>query len=246
MIKTFCLVFFCALKISVFADISAYDVIKKGDAQMRGNTSFSRIKIIVHRPRYKRTMLIDAWDSKAEDKFFLRVLLPKKDRGVTFLKIKNNLWQYIPKIGKEIKIETSLMQDSWMGSDFTNDDLVKQSSIVEDYLHTFEESGDPQLYRIVLSPKPGAPVVWGKIIVLARKQDNLPVKEEFYNHRGKLKKVMSLNDFKQIDGRIIPTRFIMVTVLANTMQSKTEMIYEKIIFNQKFSSFVFSKGNLRK
>lgn len=232
---------------TVWAGESAYSIIKKGDQQMRGNTSISTMKITVIRQRYKRTILLDAWDHSEENYFFIRIKQPEKDKGVTFLKTGNNrVWQYIPRIGKEIKIEASLMYDSWMGSDFTNDDLVKQSSIVNDYNHSFLKEENSRHYKILLKPKPNAAVIWGRIIIHVRKDISLPVKEEFYDHKGRLKKVMTLENFKKMGGRTIPAKITMMSVRNNKVQSKTIMVYENIRFNQTIPSSVFSKSNLRK
>lgn len=226
---------------------SAYDIIKKSDRQMRGKTSISKMEITVIRPRYKRTIVLDAWDDSSQDRFFIRIQKPTKDKGVTFLKAGNNLvWQYIPKIGKEIKIEASLMYDSWMGSDFTNDDLVKQSSIVDDYNHSFLSEENPKYYKILLKPKKNAAVIWSKIIIYVRKDLSLPVKEEFYDHKGRLVKLMTLEDFRQMDGRIIPVKLTMATVQNKKVRSKTIMVYQSMRFNRNISSSVFSKSNLRK
>ncbi len=225
----------------------AHEIIKTGDEVMRGKTSISRMKIIVERPRYKRSIVLDAWDESGKDRFFLRIAEPAKDRGVTFLKAgKNMVWQYIPKIGKEIKIEASLMFDSWMGSDFTNDDLVKQSSVIHDYVHTFLPEENPQQYKIQLIPKPGSAVVWSKIIIHVRKDLSLPVREDFYDHKGRIKKKMILEDFRTMDGRVIPVKITMFTLENNRPVSKTILQYQKIQFNRDIPEQVFSQNNLRK
>ncbi len=227
-------------------DESAYDIIKTGEEAMRGKTSISRMKIIVERPRYKRSIVLDAWDESGKDRFFLRIAEPAKDRGVTFLKAgKNMVWQYIPKIGKEIKIEASLMFDSWMGSDFTNDDLVKQSSVIHDYEHTFLPEENPHQYKIQLVPKSGRAVVWSTIIIHVRKDLLLPVREEFYDHKGRLKKKMILEDFRTMDGRVIPVKISMLTVENNRPVSRTILQYQKIQFNRTIPEQIFSKNNLR-
>lgn len=225
---------------------TAYQVIKAGEDAMRGRTSASTVKIIVERPRFKRTMLLKSYDDRVGNRFFIRILKPKKDKNVTFLKLNSNLWQYIPKIGKEIKIEASLMQDSWMGSDFSNDDLVKQSSIIDDYRHSFLEYPSKDFHKIQLIPKPGAPVVWSKVIIYSRKKDSLPVKEEFYDHKGRLKKIMLLTNIKKMGGRVIPSRMVMGTVRNGKVKSKTTMIYLSLKYNLKLKSRIFSRLQMRK
>jgi len=231
----------------IYSKPTAYELIKKMDQKQRGNTSFSRMSITVLKPGFKRTILLDSWDDKKKDKFFLRILKPKKDSGVTFLKGGENLlWQYIPKIGKEIKIESSLMGDSWMGSDFTNDDLLKQSSIVFDYKHTFAKPEKKDTYKIVLNPKRGVPTVWHKIIIHLSKSHGLPVQQEFYDHKNRLKKLMVLSHFKNMGGRLIAQKMVMASIKKNRVKSKTVMIYKKVRFNLRIPNMTFSKANLRR
>ncbi|HCL56064.1 MAG TPA: hypothetical protein DHW82_03530 [Spirochaetia bacterium] len=239
-------VFFCLLTLNLFASPSAYEVIQKGEEVMRGKTSFSKVEIQIEKPRFTRSILLESYDSRDEDKFFIRILEPKKDKNTTFLKIEKNLWQYIPKIGKEIKIEASLLGDSWMGSDFTNDDLVKQSSIVDDYSQEFLESEDNAFYKIELLPKPGSTAPWSRIIIFSKKSDFLPVREEFYDFKGRLKKVMLLSDFKEMGGRVTPLKMEMQSIENGEAVSKTVLIYQEIRFNLKIEDFIFTKAYLRK
>ncbi len=231
---------------SKFKKLSAYDIIKKGEDIMRGTSSYSRSKITVEKRRFKRSMVIDNWDSSLGKKTFIRILKPKKDKGVTFLKKDKKLWQYIPGIGKEIKIEESLMGDSWMGSDFTNDDLVRETSITDDYTHAFSTSNDPSVYRIILKPKPGKPVIWEKIVMYIRKKDYLPQKEEFFDHKNRLQKRLILSDFRDMGKRFIPTRLEMSTIKQGKVRSSTTMEYIRIKFDLNIPSRIFSKANLRK
>ncbi len=186
------------------AQEDARSIVKRMDEKFRGNTSEITMTIRIERPRFTRTMQIESWDDSVKDKAFIRILKPDKDRGVTFLKIEKNLWQFVPSISQEIKIEGSLMQDSWMGSDFSNDDLVRSTSVVDDYSHTLLESPSPDLYRISMVPKPSAAVVWSKVIVNIRKSDLLPAKQEYYDHLNRLKRVMEFSDFKVMGGSMLP------------------------------------------
>ena len=225
---------------------SARDIVAKADEKMRGKSSFSRLRMEIKRSRIDRSLEIDAWENKGGKKYFIRILSPKKDKGVTFLKIDQNLWQYIPKIGKEIKIETSLLQNSWMGSDFTNDDLVKQSSIIEDFEHSFIAETNGVEFRIELTPKPDAPIVWKKIIVNIRKADLLFSSQEFYNHKGEMVKRQVFGDFRVMGGRFIPCRMVMSTLKNGKELSRTVMRFEKMEFDLAIPDGIFSTANLRK
>lgn len=244
----------CLLPCAAFAQApspqkpSARDIVRQMDARLRGKTAIVRISITIKKPRFERTLQIEAWESSTEKKSFMRILKPEKDRGITFLKHDTNLWQYIPSIGKEIKIEGSLMQDSWMGSDFTNDDLVRSTSIVDDFDHSFDGSptaGDT-IWRIVMVPLPQAAVVWSRIRVEIRKDDLLPTREEFYDHRDRRKKVMEYSDFRTIGGRFLPGTFTMISLENDREISRTTLHYDDARFDTPIPAGIFSKANLRR
>lgn len=242
-------VFLCMLFLavsSVEAKPTALEVIKAGDDRTRGITAIARMEMIVHKRRVERSMTIDFWEDRKRDASFIRVVKPAKDAGVAFLRLQKNLWQYIPKLGKEIRIESSLMQESWMGSDFTNDDLVKESSVVEDYTHRFLDHPNPAEYKIELKPKPGVAVIWAKVIFVVNKETLLPTLEEFYDHKGRVKKRMVLSDVRMMGGRLIPTKLKMSTLKNGREDSYTIMIYKRVLFNRSIPASIFSKRNLRK
>lgn len=228
------------------AEPTASEIIHKVENLQRGNTSQSRMQITIERPRFKRTMILDSWDDKKGNRFFLRLLKPKKDKGITFLKVGNNLWQYIPKIGKEIKIEGSLMQDSWMGSDFTNDDLVKTSSIEKDYVHSFLPGENKDYWKIQLVPKPEAAVIWSRIVSEIRKSDLMPVSHKFFDHKNRLRKLQKFSDYKIMGGRKIPVRFEMHTLKNGKIKSRTTLNFLRARFNHLISDQIFSRANLRR
>ena len=225
---------------------TAEEIIREMDSKIYGTSSVGQFQITVHRSRFTRTILLNSWEDRNVDSSFMKILSPKKDSGITFLKIKNNLWQYIPKIGKEIKIEGSLMQDSWMGSDFSNDDLVKSSSIVNDYTHTLLPSDKDDEYKLELKPKPTAPVTWSRLVFRVTKKDLLPVEQLFYDHKNRLSRKMEYSEYKTIDGKLIPTFMKMSTINNDKVTSVTDMRYLKIKFNAKIPASKFSKANLRR
>ncbi len=224
----------------------ARQVIDRVDQTLRGNTSYGTYRITIEKPRLERTLVIESWDDSVKEQSFIRILEPKKDRGTTFLKIKQNLWQYIPRIGKEIKIEGSLMQDSWMGSDFTNDDLVRAYSIVDDYVHTFLSPPDENLYRVEMRPKPGVPVVWTRVVFDIRKKDYLPVKQEFYDHKDRLVRILEYSRYARVDNKVIPTHMKVKSVKGGRTRSSTTMEFLRVRFNQPIPAHIFSRANLRK
>jgi outer membrane lipoprotein-sorting protein len=173
-------------------ELTASRIIAEADKLLRGDTNHGRYEMTITTPHWQRTLKMEAW-AKGKNKSFIHITYPAKEKDITFLKIDYSLWNYLPKIERVIKIPPSMMMQSWMGSDFTNDDLVKESSIVDDYEHRLlgtERLDDGEAYKIELIPKQDAPVVWGKIIFWVRKEGFIPLREEFYSERGELKKVM--------------------------------------------------------
>ena len=248
---------FLSLVISIFTislilpvsgySLTAMQIIKKSENAIRGNTQASIMVITIKTRRWTRSLKMKSYESRRLKKSFSEIISPKKDAGNRFLLIRKTMRHYIPKLSRVIKISPSMMLQSWMGSDFTNDDIVKESSITEDYIHHKggKETIDGHLcYKIILKPKPKAPVVWGKIIYYARVKDYLPVKEEFYSERGKLKKVMTLSKFRRMGGRVIPTWYKMQTV--KKKNRFTVMEIKKIRFNVRIPSRVFSLQNLKR
>ena len=192
-------------------------------------------------------MKMVSWENRVQKKSFSEITAPRKDAGNRFLLINKTMRHYIPKLQKDIKISPSMMLQSWMGSDFTNDDIVKESSIVEDYFHSLEgqENIDGnECHKIVLTPKPESAVVWGKIVYYARVKDYLPVREEFYNEHGVLKKVMTCGNFRKMHDRVIPTRYKMQTV--KKKDKYTLMEITGIRFNVPVSPGVFTIQNLKR
>lgn len=140
-------------------------VIKQVEDNLNGKTAVIAMTMVVKTKRAERTMKMKSW-SEGNKKSFIKILYPGKDKGITFLKLDNAMWQYVPRIEKTIKIPASMMLQSWMGSDFSNDDLVRESSISEDYIKKLLEETEAE-YRVELLPKPDAPVVWGRLSLLS-------------------------------------------------------------------------------
>ncbi len=227
--------------------IDASEIIKKSEEAVRGDSQTATVEIIIKTRRWTRTLEMKSRENRLEKKSFSEITAPEKDAGNRFLLIDQEMRQYNPRLKKDIKISPSMMLQSWMGSDFTNDDIIKESSITKDYFHTLEgtETVDGHLcYRIILMPKPEAAVVWGKIVYYARKSDYLPVLEEFYNEHGVKKKVMTCGGFKMMHDRIIPTTYKMQTVGKEDRYTMMNILYVK--FNEKIPDSVFTLQNLKR
>lgn len=225
----------------------ATEIIKKSEEAVRGNSQIALIEIIIKTRRWTRTLELKSWENRLEKKSFSEIRAPEKDAGNRFLLIDQEMRQYVPKLKKDIKISPSMMLQSWMGSDFTNDDIIKESSITKDYFHTldgYETANGEQCYKVILKPKPHAAVVWGKIVYYARQGDCLPVREEFYNEHGVMKKVMTCSGFKKMHDRIIPTTYRMQTVGKDDRY--TQMNIRSVRFNDNIPASIFTLQNLKR
>lgn len=224
---------------------SAKDIIQKADAKLRGTTSEVELTIITVRPNWTRQMDVKAW-MKGSDFSMILIQSPAKDKGIVFLKRKKEVWNWIPSLERSIKLPPSMMSQSWMGTDFTNDDLVKESSIVEDYHHSI--IGDTIIdsrpcFVIQMIPKQEAAIVWGKLIVCIDKKDFLELHTKFYDEDGTLINIMNAYDVKMMDNRLIPTRFEMIPV--DKKNQKTEMIYRTVKYNRPIEDAFFTTENMR-
>lgn len=212
---------------------------------MRGATSQAEITIHTVRPSWSREMTVKTW-MKGADLAMIRVQSPAKDKGIVYLRRKKEVWNWMPSLEKNIKLPPSMMSQSWMGTDFTNDDLVKESSIVHDYDHSI--IGDTimdarRCFIIQMIPKPQAAVVWGKLVVVIDKKDFLELHTRFYDEDGILINTMNAFDVKLMDGRIIPTRFEMIP--AGKPNQKTVLIYKSVLYNRPISDGFFTTEKMK-
>ena len=224
----------------------AKDIVKKADDKAKGKTSIASITIQTIRPNWSREMSVKAW-TKAKDLTLILVLAPAKEKGVVFLKRKKEVWNWIPSIERNIKMPPSMMSQSWMGTDFTNDDLVKEASIIEDYTHSFLEDAivdGRECYKIQLLPKPKSAVVWGKIIMCIDKKDFIMLYVEYFDEEEKLVNVMHCSDIKLLGGKILASKMEMTPV--NKKGNKTVLLYNSLSFDIPLEDSFFSTQNLTK
>jgi len=222
----------------------AQAIIKKLEKNLRGDYMYSTMSMIVTSKRGKRTVKIESW-SEGNDKSFIKILYPKKDKGITFLKIDNQMWQYIPKIERTIKIPPSMMLQSWMGSDFTNDDMVKESSLEEDYsAKLLSKKGDSATLELI--PKPDAAVVWGKIIIDVDLKNAVPVKEVFYDDMMQKVRIMTFSKIEQHGSHRVPMVMELKPLDPNKKKNRTKVIFEKVNFDTKIDPSYFTKQALKR
>jgi len=227
-------------------DLSAVEIVKKAYDKMQGKSSMGEMSMTIVRPGWSRTVAMKSW-SLGTDYTMIYITSPAREKGHVFLKQKTEMWNWVPAIDRMIKLPPSMMMQSWMGSDFTNDDLVKQSSIVMDYYHKLignESMGGYDCYKIELIPKPDAPVVWGKIISWVSKGDYNTMKNEYYDEDEYLMNIETLYDVKKMDDRVIPTKMEMIPV--DEEGHKTILEFINIKFNQPINESFFSQQNMKR
>jgi outer membrane lipoprotein-sorting protein len=227
-------------------DVSAKEVIRKMDLILRGDSSFGLYQMSITDPDWQRTLTLKAWEKRKSHKTLIRILSPPKEEGIVTLKIMLEMWNYLPRVERIIKIPPSMMLQPWMGSDFTNDDLVKASSMVNDYTHKIlaeEKLQGHDAYKVELLPKPDAPVVWGKIMAWVRKADSMPLRQEFFNEQGELIRVLVFSAIKEVRGRVIPTHWEMTPI--KKKGRKTVMQVLDLQIDLPIEDSVFSLRNLK-
>jgi len=214
------------------------------DDTFRGETSHATIEMHVVTARYDRTMRMEAW-SQGADNSLIRILAPVKDAGVSTLKVGDNIWNYLPKIDRTMKIPSGMMGGSWMGSHFTNDDLVQNSRFSDDFTSTVTGSGegDDAIWTLDLVPKPDAPVVWGHVIIRVR-GDRIPLDAQYFDEDGSLARTMTWGDVQEMDGHHIPTT--MTLVPGDAPDELTRITYVDLDFDVDLPASTFTLQALRR
>lgn len=225
---------------------NATEIIEHVDQKMRGESSYAEMTMTIDRPRYTREVSMRAW-SLGSDFSLIKITEPARDEGTAYLKRKNEIWNYVPNIDRTIKMPPSMMSQSWMGSDFTNDDLVRESSIIEDYEHTIlreDTLRGRQNWVLELIPKPDAAVVWGKVLLWVDKEEYIQLRVENYDQQNKLASTIELTDIREMGGRTLPAK--MTLSPADKPDHKTVLEYRQIEFNISAEESFFSLQNMRR
>jgi hypothetical protein len=221
------------------------EIVDRVDRLLRGESSKGDLTMEITTRQWKRSLDLRIW-SLGTDYTLVRVLAPQKEAGTATLKVKADVWNYLPRVDRTIKIPPSLMMGSWMGSHFTNDDLVKESRMALDYDITISFDGEKDgvaVWELTLIPKPEAAVVWGKVIEQVRKSDLMPVWGRYYDDAGKLVRTMTFSDYQVMGGRKVPARLAVVP--ADKPGESTVIIYHDLQFNIGLKSDFFSLRSLR-
>ncbi|MCZ4338540.1 outer membrane lipoprotein-sorting protein [Shewanella colwelliana] len=248
MVHFFTCVLLLTLAQLVIADervLEAQDIVRQSDKQMRGESSYSVATMNIIRPDWTRSMTMKSW-TKGQDLSLVLVTAPAKDKGSASLKRFKEMWNWIPSIERVIKIAPSMLSQSWMGSDFTNDDLINQSSIVVDYDHQIvgQETVDgDNSYIIDALAKPDAPVVWNKVRLWISTTSFLQRRVEFYDEFDELVNTLETSEIKSLGGRMLATKMAMIP--ADKPGQRTEFITHEAQFNFAIDDSFFSQQQMK-
>ena len=228
-------------------DMNAKEIVREAEDQWRGEqSSISRMTMKIIRPTWERTIKMKNW-IKGRDYALTLITAPASEKGQTFLKRGNEMWHWMPSIGRLIKLPPSMMSQGWMGSDYTNDDILKESSIVVDYNHTLageEEVNGSMCYKIRMIPKEDAAVVWGKVITWISKEHFNQLKAEYYDEDGELVRTELLSEVKNVDNRMIPTHIEVIP--EDEEGKKTVLELNEARFNRDITDGFFSQQNMKR
>ncbi len=232
------------------ADPDVKDLVDRANKALRGDSSHCKLSMTIETPDWKRTLDLEDWN-KARTHALIVIRAPAKERGETTLRRLGEMWLWMPKVERVIKIPPTMMHSAWQGSDFTYEDIVKADSIVKDYTHTLlgtEKEKDRTVYRVQSLPLPDAPVVWGKVIselaVYDADESVVPLKEEDYSERGELIRTITLSDIKVLGGRRVPAR--LECVPAKKPGKSTVLHYKELTFDLPLKDSFFSYQRLQR
>lgn len=237
----------CLLALTPAAQaIDADELIRHIDRLWRGDTSHATMSMSVRTQRDEREMTMESWSS-GKQRSLVVIREPVKDRGVATLKVEDNIWNYLPKINRVTKVPSSMMSGSWMGSHFTNDDLVRESTFEDDYVSTItfegERDGRP-IYELTSFARPDAPVVWGKVVNLVEQKTLAPTAALYYDEEGKLIRTMRFDQFRTIGARVVPMRMRLQP--QDKPDESTVIVYNDIEFGVPLAESMFSLQSLQR
>jgi outer membrane lipoprotein-sorting protein len=237
----------CLFSAAVFGQqsLTAKQIIEKADRNTQGESSISTMTMTIKRPTWERTVGFKNW-AKGRQLALTLVTEPAKEKGQTFLKRGNDMWNYIPSISRLVKLPPSMMSQGWMGSDFTNDDILNETSLVQDYTHEFSGTEDfegSKCYKVSLIPLENSSIVWGKIVTWVSTNDFLFLKSEYYDENQALVRTETAGEIRKMDGRTIPTRLEIIP--ADEPQNRTIVLIKSMDFDVKIDDGFFSQQNMK-
>ena len=250
MIKLRLIIIFLLFKIffstyAIASDLDPEIILNNVDDIYRSNASHGILTLAVTTSNWQRSLTLEQW-SKGNNMHLIKVLKPKKEKDLATLRVDNNVWNYMPKVKRVVKIPSSMMSSSWMGSHFTNDDLVKQSRMVIDYDFSITYEGlrdGVDIVEISCIPKKNAAVVWGKVEVIVYRNDFIPLNIVYYDEDLKLSRTLKFSNIQVLGGKKIPLQMKMVPT--DEPEESTAILWEKIEFDIVIKDDFFSLRKLQ-
>ena len=228
------------------AEVTPELLAKRMDSLYRSDASKGKMTMKIVTKNYTREMTMEM-TTRGMDDTLIRIVAPRKDKGISTLKKGNEMWNYIPKVRKTVRVPPSMMSSSWMGSDITNDDLVRGSSYEDDYTNTMTpkeaKAGEVCMTTV---PKEDAPVTWSRIVACFDAKELTPTRQVFYDEKDRAARRMIFSDVKDMDGRRIPTRMTIEPLIGENKGNKTVMTYVEMDFDAQVDARVFSLSSLRR
>ena len=224
-------------------EMDGREILRRIDDLYRGESSVARTTMNIKTEHWERTLEMQSY-SKGTERSLVRIVRPKQEEGTATLKVEDNIWNYLPKTRRVMKIPASLMMGSWMGSHFTNDDLVQGSRMEDDYDFELVDRADAGHWEITLVPKEDAPVVWGKIVIELQKDPLLPFWMEYYDEDGSLVRRADYGDVQTISDRTLPMSMRMVPT--DKPDEFTEVHYQELRFDVELDDNLFSIQALKR
>ena len=228
------------------AQTDPLEIIDQVDRLMRGDSSRGVATMEVVTEHWEREMTMEVW-SLGTDYSLVRLRAPRRDAGTATLMAGDDIWNYLPKVDRTIKIPASMMGGAWMGSHFTNDDLVKESRLVDDYDVELAFEGDRDgaaVWDLRLTPKPEAAVVWGHMEFRVRQADSMPLWARYYDEDGELARTMEYSAFTEMGGRLVPG--VMDMRPADKPDERTTFRYDELEFDVDLAPSFFSLRTLQR
>ena len=234
----------CWMQGALAEDLTAADIIRKAMDHYRGQTSYSEMTMVIHRPDWQREMTMRAW-TEGDKQTLVRVTQPAKDAGNGTLTVDGNMWTFTPKINRVIKVPSSMMSQNWMGSDFSNKDISKDTAIIKQYDHTLlqlSEHDGHQVYVIQSIPHEEAAVVWGREVLHVR-DDWVMLEQQFWDQDDVLVKTLKALQIEALSGRNVATVIRMGK--EDSPQEWTEVRTATVQFDVELPANLFTMSNLR-
>ncbi len=224
-------------------EVNLKSIIDGVDKLYRSQSSQSVVEMEIINPNWERTLRMNIATETMKNTF-IDILYPNKEKGSGTLRKSSEMWNYFPKVGKVVKVPPSMMMSSWMGSDFNNDDLVKETTLVDNYSSKLIDQKDQTVYFIELLPLKSTVTVWGKILLIVRKSDNMPIKQEYFDEKNKLIRTLYFSEYKQMGSRLIPSKLELIP--EGKENQKTIIKYIDAKFDFKHPEDTFSLINLQR